>query len=88
MANVFHSPNIKNRLMELLVYENKDVRILTLKIVGCFCQSEVNKHFVTEFIRLGMFDQLDKSLRTYNYMKKEKKQFFIWIFNNVLKNSS
>lgn len=33
--------------MELLVYENKDVRILTLKIVGCFCQSEVNKHFVT-----------------------------------------
>lgn len=87
LSNVFYCPSIKYRLIELLAHEDRDVRILCLKIISIFCESEINRQFVAEFIRMGLFDQLVKSLTMYNYIKREKKEF-ICLFNNIIKNSN
>lgn len=42
---------------------------------------------MTEFVQLGLFDQLAKSLGTFNYIRREKKEF-IWLLNNLLRNSN
>lgn len=77
LANIYHCHSIRNRLLELVNFPEKTVRILSTQALGILCSSN-NKHFATNLIQDRMLDLLHKSMTTYEQSRKEK-LYFMWI---------
>jgi hypothetical protein len=70
MSNIYHCQPIRTRLLELVTFPDKSVRVLAAKALASLCCTS-NKHFINNLLRqMGMLDCLYKYLTQFEQSQK------------------